>query len=142
MLRRAREDVVAVQERGKLADDARHAPLLLRGHGIVRAAQRRRQRAFESDAEGHDVVLCDPPAQSEHWRIEHRRVVRDRRDRLRRDAFALSPRTDDDPDFFPVAKGNEHSRPGVERLASVFHRVRECPKERQWQRDVDEHGGR
>src|SRR5689334_8430330 len=128
-----------MQERRQLTDDARDAAVLLCRHRVFGAAERRGERAAKRDAEWNDVVLCDPTTEREHRGVEHRRVVGDSGDGLGRDAFTRVALADDDPDLLAITKRDEHARAGVERLASPLYRVRERPKKRQRQRDVDEH---
>ena len=109
LLRRAREELVALDQRGKLANDLDHSPRLANRRWHVRAGERRRKCRAQRDAERNDVVLGDPATECEHRLVEHWSIVGRLDDVLVHDPVARLLGADDDAELLAVTKRHHHA---------------------------------
>src|SRR4051812_3556782 len=72
LLLRAREQLVALEQRRQLVDDRRDAARTASRFGRLVRCERGRKRGANRDAERNDVVVGNPPAEVEHRGAEHR----------------------------------------------------------------------
>ena len=139
LLRRAREQLVALHQRRQLLRDLDDAPRLARWNRRARAGERRGQRAAQRDAEWHDVVVGDPAAEGEHVLVHHGRDVGRGDDVLELRAVARLRCADDDAQLVAVAEWNDDARAGREAARQALgHAVGEGAKEREREGDVDQ----
>ena len=134
----ARRDGGATADRGEIAATRR---VRRAGSGAACDASAAGSARSNRDAERHDVVLGHPRAERQERRAKHRFRVGERENRLRRDAARRRlRRSDDDADLAPAAKRHDGThadlRTGCLRVVDL---VRESAKEREGERDGDEH---